>query len=183
MKFKTYDKKEYLDLKIEDLSEIENIVVNLNFEEDKNVFKPFVSSLTKSKSSKELKFIFIDTEKISEIRKYDELEYSLYPVINNEYTAYRTLVWCIGEMNMRKRAIRYGYSKNIDDYNEINSESSFPHLVILINGTTKLLKGPYAKEIEIMFSRLSALGNELGIHMILFASDRDTTNGLIGNAN
>lgn len=174
MRSKINAKKKGMDSKIEELFNVGNIVVDTNSNRE-DIFEPFVSSLTKSTNIKELKFIFIDTETTVSAGKYDELEYSLYPVISNEYTAYRTLTWCVAEMNMRRREVRYGYSKNIEEYNKINKEIPLPYLVILISDTAKLLKGSYAKEIGIMLCRLSALGKELGIHLILFTSDSDIT--------
>lgn len=156
---------------IKDLVDIPNILMSGATGTGKSVFlDSVISTLMTVKTSRELKFILIDPKMGYEMKVYERLPYALFPVINDPYTAYRTLVWCIGEMEMRQREIRYGYSSNIEEYNKKEGNPLMHYLVIIIDEFADLMLSEYSKEMEIMLSRLALAGKKLGIHLIISTS-------------
>ena len=163
-------------VRVKDLHSIPSILIAGSTGTGKSVFlDSVICTLMAGRTSKELKFVFIDPKMSYGMKAYERLPYTLFPVINDSYTAYRTLVWCVGEMEMRKREIKYGYSTNIEEYNKKDGNPQMPYIVIIIDEFANLMLSEYSKEIETMFARLASAGEKLGIHLILSTSSpRDT---------
>jgi len=161
---------------VKDLHSIPSILIAGSTGTGKSVFlDSVICTLMTFRTSKELKFVLMDSKIGCGMKAYERLPYALFPVIYDHYTAYRTLLWCVGEMEMRKREIKYGYSTNIEEYNNKVGNPLMPYLIIIIDEFADFMLSEYSKEIEIMLSRLALVGEKLGIHLILSTSiPRDT---------
>lgn len=165
-------------------SEGENITVNLR--EKLNIlvaggmysgvgmFKRIaLATLLKYNSPEDMKFILIDPVKIS-FFYFNNIEKSLlFPIIKENSNAVEILKWLQAETNRRIDILAKDNQPNIYSYNEKNTRSKIPSIVVFISELGELMD--YDKNVEYLLISILQMTKAVGIHLII-TTQRPTKN-------
>ena len=138
-----------------------------------------VSGLLMERSPAELRMLLIDPKRV-ELTPYNGVPHLLNPVIVEVDEVVSMLKGVINEMMNRYRQMEEIGVRNIDAYNERNSDEPMPFLLVVVDELADLMMTA-AADVEQSLCRLAQLGRATGIHLIL-ATQRpsvDVVTGLI----
>ena len=138
-----------------------------------------VSGLLMERSPAELRMLLIDPKRV-ELTPYNGVPHLLNPVIVEVDEVVSMLKGVINEMMNRYRQMEEIGVRNIEAYNERNSDEPMPFLLVVVDELADLMMTA-AADVEQSLCRLAQLGRATGIHLIL-ATQRpsvDVVTGLI----
>lgn len=134
----------------------------------------FILSLILRKPSQDVKFVLIDPKRI-EFSVYNNQEYMLAPVVDDNTQAVRTLEYLVGQMENRYQLLQENMCRNIKEYNE--RAGHLPYLVCVIDEFADLTSASpqAAKAVQLLAQKARACG----IHLIL-ATQRPSVDVVTG---
>ena len=138
-----------------------------------------VSGLLMERSPAELRMLLVDPKRV-ELTPYNGVPHLLNPVIVEVDEVVSMLKGVINEMMNRYRQMEEIGVRNIEAYNERNSDEPMPFLLVVVDELADLMMTA-AADVEQSLCRLAQLGRATGIHLIL-ATQRpsvDVVTGLI----
>lgn len=138
-----------------------------------------VSGLLMERSPAELRMLLVDPKRV-ELTPYNGVPHLLNPVIVEMDEVVSMLKGVINEMMNRYRQMEEIGVRNIEAYNERNSDEPMPFLLVVVDELADLMMTA-AADVEQSLCRLAQLGRATGIHLIL-ATQRpsvDVVTGLI----
>ncbi|MBM3231187.1 DNA translocase FtsK, partial [Candidatus Peregrinibacteria bacterium] len=140
----------------------------------------FLTSLLYQNAPHELKFIMIDPKRV-ELTPYDGIPHLLTPVITEAERALQALRWAVAEMGRRLHRFSETGSKNIDEYNEKQTEEEnvLPRVIIVIDELADLMMRQYRRDTETMIARISQMARATGMHLII-ATQRPSVDIITG---
>ena len=138
-----------------------------------------VSGLLMERSPAELRMLLVDPKRV-ELTPYNGVPHLLNPVIVEVDEVVSMLKGVINEMMNRYRQMEEIGVRNIEAYNDRNSDEPMPFLLVVVDELADLMMTA-AADVEQSLCRLAQLGRATGIHLIL-ATQRpsvDVVTGLI----
>lgn len=126
---------------------------------------------------REVKFLMIDP-KMVELSCYNALPHLISDVITDPKKVAVALRWVIDEMEERYRQLAGVGVKNIEKYNQLNKETPFPYVIVIIDELADLMAVARAS-VEDAVTRLAQLSRAVGIHLIL-ATQRPSVDVITG---
>lgn len=134
----------------------------------------FILSLIKRKTPKDVKFILIDPKRI-EFNVYNNQEYLLAPVVDDNALAVKTLDYLVEQMESRYQLLQENMCRNIKEYNE--RAGHLPYIVCVIDEFADLTSSNPAasKAVQLLAQKARACG----IHLIL-ATQRPSVDVVTG---
>lgn len=134
----------------------------------------FILSLILRKPSRDVKFVLIDPKRI-EFSIYNNQEYMLAPVVDDNALAVKTLEYLVGQMENRYQLLQENMCRNIKEYNE--RAGHLPYLVCVIDEFADLTSASpqAAKAVQLLAQKARACG----IHLIL-ATQRPSVDVVTG---
>jgi S-DNA-T family DNA segregation ATPase FtsK/SpoIIIE len=125
----------------------------------------------------EVKFLMIDP-KMVELSCYNALPHLISDVITDPKKVAMALRWVINEMEERYRQLAGIGVKNIERYNQLNKETPFPYVIVIIDELADLIAVARVS-VEDAVTRLAQLSRAVGIHLIL-ATQRPSVDVITG---
>lgn len=121
-----------------------------------------------------VKLILIDPKQV-EFSHYEGVKNLLRPIIIDHDTAYKTLDWCIDEMERRFDLLRRAKVNNITEYRK-----KLPFIVVVIDEFADLIT-TNKKQFQAKISNLAQKSRAVGIHLVIATQRPDTSiiNGVI----
>lgn len=140
----------------------------------------FLTALLFQNAPHELKFILIDPKRV-ELIPYDNIPHLLTPVITESEKALQALRWAVAEMGRRLHRFSEVGARNLDEYNEkqSNDEGLMPRIVIVIDELADLMMRQYRKDTEVMIARIAQMARACGMHLII-ATQRPSVDVITG---
>lgn len=140
----------------------------------------FLTALLFQNAPHELKFILIDPKRV-ELMPYDGIPHLLTPVITEAERALQALRWAVAEMGRRLHRFSEQGSRNLDEFNEKQTEESamLPRIVIVIDELADLMMRQYRKDTETMIARIAQMARACGMHLII-ATQRPSVDVITG---
>lgn len=140
----------------------------------------FLAALLFQNAPHELKFILIDPKRV-ELMPYDGIPHLLTPVITEAERALQALRWAVAEMGRRLHRFSEQGVRNIDEFNEKQTEEStmLPRIVIVIDELADLMMRQYRKDTETMIARIAQMARACGMHLII-ATQRPSVDVITG---
>ena len=128
-------------------------------------------------SPDEVKFILIDP-KMVELSGYNGIPHLMASVITEPSKAAAMLNWAVEEMETRYLAFADAGTRNIETYNDKNTQLKMPYIVIIIDELADLMMVA-PQEIESSVCRLAQKARAAGIHLVL-ATQRPSVDVITG---
>ncbi len=140
----------------------------------------FLTSLLYQNAPHELKLILIDPKRV-ELTPYDGIPHLLTPVITEAERALQALRWAVAEMGRRLHRFSDAGVRNIDEYNEKQTEEEnvIPRVVIVIDELADLMMRQYRRDTEMMISRIAQMARAAGLHLVI-ATQRPSVDVITG---
>lgn len=140
----------------------------------------FLISLLFQNAPHELKFILIDPKRV-ELMPYNGIPHLLTPVITESDKALQALRWAIAEMGRRLHRFSEAGVRNLDEYNEkqTDEEKKLPRIVIVIDELADLMMRQHRKDTETMIARIAQMARAVGMHLII-ATQRPSVDVITG---
>lgn len=140
----------------------------------------FLISLLFQNAPHELKFILIDPKRV-ELMPYNGIPHLLTPVITESDKALQALRWAIAEMGRRLHRFSEAGVRNLDEYNEkqTDEEKRLPRIVIVIDELADLMMRQHRKDTETMIARIAQMARAVGMHLII-ATQRPSVDVITG---
>ena len=140
----------------------------------------FLVSLLYQNAPHELKLILIDPKRV-ELMPYDGIPHLLTPVITEAERALQALRWAVAEMGRRLHRFSEAKARNIDEFNEQQSEEEgiLPRVVIVIDELADLMMRQYRRDTETMVARIAQMARATGMHLIV-ATQRPSVDVITG---
>lgn len=140
----------------------------------------FLISLLFQNAPHELKFILIDPKRV-ELMPYNGIPHLLTPVITESDKALQALRWAIAEMGRRLHRFSEAGVRNLDEYNEkqTDDEKRLPRIVIVIDELADLMMRQHRKDTETMIARIAQMARAVGMHLII-ATQRPSVDVITG---
>lgn len=140
----------------------------------------FLTSLLYQNAPHELKMILIDPKRV-ELMPYDGIPHLLTPVITEAERALQALRWAVAEMGRRLHRFSEAKARNIEEYNDIQTEEEhiLPRIVIVIDELADLMMRQYRRDTETMVSRIAQMARATGMHLII-ATQRPSVDVITG---
>jgi len=129
-------------------------------------------------NTERVKLTLIDPKWV-EFSAYSELSILDEPIIHELPDALASLVRACEEMDSRYQKLANAGARNIESYNQINSDSALKYKVIIIDEFSDLMMMQENKELEQVIVRLAQKGRAAGIHLIL-TTQRPTVDVVTG---
>lgn len=127
-------------------------------------------------SPQELRLVLVDPKRV-EFTNYNGIPHLLTPVVVNPEKAPGVLRWLISEMNRRLDVFRQTKVRNINEYNESQTDK-MPYIILAIDELANLM-ALAPMEIETALNQLAQMSRATGIHIIL-SLQRPSVNILTG---
>lgn len=147
----------------------------------KSIFiNTFISTLLFLKSPEDVRVLLIDPKRV-ELSVYNGIPHLLAPVIVDVEKTLPALEWLNSEMERRYKMLMAAKARNIEDYNDLSSESKTPKLpyILTIIDEYADVVAMCGKSIELSINRLAAKARAVGIHLIL-ATQRPSADVVTG---
>ncbi len=125
----------------------------------------------------DVKFLMIDP-KMVELSCYNALPHLISNVVTDPKKVAMALRWVISEMEERYRQLASTGVKNIERYNQLNRETPYPYVVVIIDELADLMAVARVS-VEDAVTRLAQLSRAVGIHLIL-ATQRPSVDVITG---
>ncbi|MDO8649329.1 MAG: DNA translocase FtsK 4TM domain-containing protein [Candidatus Peregrinibacteria bacterium] len=140
----------------------------------------FLGALLFQNAPHELKFILIDPKRV-ELMPYDGIPHLLTPVITEAERALQALRWAVAEMGRRLHRLSEQGVRNIDEFNEKQTEeaSALPRIVIVIDELADLMMRQFRRDTETMIARIAQLARAVGMYLII-ATQRPSVDVITG---
>lgn len=140
----------------------------------------FLSALLYQNAPHELKLILIDPKRV-ELMPYNGIPHLLTPVITEADKALQALRWTVAEMGRRLHRFSEQGVRNIDEFNEKQSDESLmlPRIVIVVDELADLMMRQYRRDTETMIVRISQMARATGMHLII-ATQRPSVDVITG---
>lgn len=140
----------------------------------------FLISLLFQNAPHELKLILIDPKRV-ELMPYNGIPHLLTPVITESEKALQSLRWAIAEMGRRLHRFSEAGVRNLDEYNEkqTEDEKKLPRIVIVIDELADLMMRQHRKDTETMIARIAQMARAVGMHLII-ATQRPSVDVITG---
>lgn len=140
----------------------------------------FLISLLYQNAPHELKLILIDPKRV-ELMPYDNIPHLLTPVITEAERALQALRWAVAEMGRRLHRFSEAGVRNLDEFNEKQSEEEdvLPRIVIVIDELADLMMRQYRRDTETMVARIAQMARATGMHLII-ATQRPSVDVITG---
>ncbi|MDD5750958.1 MAG: DNA translocase FtsK [Candidatus Peribacteraceae bacterium] len=140
----------------------------------------FLTSLLYQNAPNELKLILIDPKRV-ELTPYDGIPHLLTPVISESEKALQALRWAVAEMGRRLHRFSDAGARNIDEYNEKQTEESdmLPRIVVVVDELADLMMRQYRRDTETMIARIAQMARAVGMHLII-ATQRPSVDVITG---
>lgn len=140
----------------------------------------FLTALLFQNAPDQLKLILIDPKRV-ELMPYDGIPHLLTPVITESEKALQALRWAVAEMGRRLHRLSEAGARNIDEYNEKQSEDEniLPRIVVVIDELADLMMRQFRRDTEMMVARLAQMARAVGIHLII-ATQRPSVDVITG---
>jgi len=140
----------------------------------------FLTALLYQNAPHELKFILIDPKRV-ELMPYDGIPHLLTPVITEAEKALQALRWAVAEMGRRLHRFSEVGARNIDEYNEgqTDEENVLPRIVIVIDELADLMMRQFRRDTETMVARIAQMARAVGMHLII-ATQRPSVDVITG---
>ncbi len=136
-----------------------------------------ILSLLYRDSPNDLKFLMIDP-KMVELMPFNGLPHLLCPVVTDAKKAAVALNWVVSEMESRYVLLSKAGARNIEAYNDKNSEEKIPYIIVVVDEFADLMSVA-RDQIENAITRLAQLSRAVGIHLIL-ATQRPSVDVITG---
>ncbi len=134
-------------------------------------------SLLYHNTPEDLKLILVDPKRV-ELSHYNDIPHLLTPVITEAKKTVNSLKWIVGEMDRRYKLLQAHGARNIQSYNEKNTESHLPKIVLVIDELADLM-AVAAREVEASIVRLAQMARAVGIHLVV-ATQRPSVDVITG---
>jgi len=140
----------------------------------------FLTALLYQNAPHQLKLILIDPKRV-ELMLYDQIPHLLTPVITESEKALQALRWAVAEMGRRLHRFSEAGARNIDEYNEKQSDddTKLPRIVIVIDELADLMMRQLRRDTELMVTRIAQMARATGIHLII-ATQRPSVDVITG---
>ncbi|TSC78913.1 MAG: DNA segregation ATPase FtsK/SpoIIIE, S-DNA-T family [Candidatus Peregrinibacteria bacterium Gr01-1014_25] len=140
----------------------------------------FLSALLYQNAPDDLKFILVDPKRV-ELMPYNGIPHLLTPVITDADKALQALRWAVAEMGRRLHRFSENGVRNIDEYNEKQTDDStlLPRIVIVIDELADLMMRQYRRDTETMIVRIAQMARATGMHLII-ATQRPSVDVITG---
>ena len=140
----------------------------------------FLISLLYQNAPDQLKLILIDPKRV-ELVPYDGIPHLLTPVITEAEKALQALRWAVAEMGRRLHRFSEQGVRNIDEYNEIQTEEEnvIPRVVIVIDELADLMMRQFRRDTEMMVVRIAQMARATGMHLVI-ATQRPSVDVITG---
>ena len=138
---------------------------------------PSASPLILRSTPDEVKLILIDPKKV-EMLPYANMPHLLCPVVIDPKKANNALKKVVVEMDRRYELFANNGVRNIDAYNNVNSENKLYKLVVIIDELADLMLA-CSKEVEESIQRITQLARAAGIYLIV-ATQRPSVDVITG---
>ena len=136
-----------------------------------------IMSLILRSTPDEVKLILIDPKKV-EMLPYANMPHLLCPVVIDPKKANNALKKVVVEMDRRYELFANNGVRNIDAYNNVNSENKLYKLVVIIDELADLMLA-CSKEVEESIQRITQLARAAGIYLIV-ATQRPSVDVITG---
>jgi S-DNA-T family DNA segregation ATPase FtsK/SpoIIIE len=166
---------------VADLSEMPHLLIAGATGSGKSVcMNTFLTALLFQNAPHELKFILIDPKRV-ELMPYDGIPHLLTPVITEAERALQALRWAVAEMGRRLHRFSEEGARNIEEYNEKQTEEEFalPRIIIVIDELADLMMRQYRRDTETMVARIAQMARAVGMHLII-ATQRPSVDVITG---
>lgn len=139
-----------------------------------------LTSLMFQNAPHELKLILIDPKRV-ELMPYSGIPHLLTPVITEAEKALQALRWAVAEMGRRLHRFSEQGARNLDEYNEKQTEemTKLPRIVIIVDELADLMMRQYRKDTEMMIARIAQMARAVGMHLII-ATQRPSVDVITG---
>jgi S-DNA-T family DNA segregation ATPase FtsK/SpoIIIE len=134
-------------------------------------------SLLYHNTPEDLKLILVDPKRV-ELSHYNDIPHLLTPVITEPKKTVNSLKWIVGEMDRRYKLLQAHGVRNIQGFNEKNTESHLPKIVLVIDELADLMSVA-AREVEASIVRLAQMARAVGIHLVV-ATQRPSVDVITG---
>ena len=136
-----------------------------------------IMSLILRATPEEVKMILVDPKKV-EMLPYSNMPHLLCPVVTDPKKASNALKKVVAEMDKRYDLFAQSGVRNIDSYNNINSNNKLYKLVVIIDELADLMLVA-SKEVEESIQRITQLARAAGIYLIV-ATQRPSVDVITG---
>ena len=140
----------------------------------------FLTALLFQNAPDQLKLILIDPKRV-ELMPYDGIPHLLTPVITESEKALQALRWAVAEMGRRLHRLSEAGARNIDEYNEKQTEEEnvLPRIVIVVDELADLMMRQFRRDTETMVARIAQMSRAVGMHLII-ATQRPSVDVITG---
>lgn len=163
---------------VTDLSQMPHLLIAGSTGSGKSVcINSIITSIIYHSSPKDVKLMLIDP-KVVELSVYNGIPHLRTEVVTDMKKAQGTLNWAVREMEARYQLFAGARVRNIEGYNQINSEKKLPYILVIVDEFADLMNVA-AKEVEVLIQRLTQKARAAGIHLIL-ATQRPSADVITG---
>ena len=140
----------------------------------------FLTALLFQNAPDQLKLILIDPKRV-ELMPYNDIPHLLTPVITDSEKALQALRWAVAEMGRRLHRFSEAGSRNIDEFNEAQTDESemIPRIVIVIDELADLMMRQFKRDTETMIVRIAQMARAVGMHLVI-ATQRPSVDVITG---
>lgn len=140
----------------------------------------FLTALLYQNAPHELKFILVDPKRV-ELMPFNGIPHLLTPVITEAEKALQALRWAVAEMGRRLHRFSEIGVRNIEEYNEKQTEESamLPRIVVVIDELADLMMRQFRRDTETMIVRIAQMARAVGMHLII-ATQRPSVDVITG---
>ena len=136
-----------------------------------------ISCLIMEKTPAEIQLLLIDPKRV-ELTPFNGIPHLITPVVVENDKVVNLLKGLIQEMMDRYRVMEENGTRNIESYNQKNTRSKMPYIVVAIDELADLMMTA-AFDVEQSICRLAQLGRATGIHLII-ATQRPSVDVITG---
>lgn len=136
-----------------------------------------LTSLLYRNSPSEMRLILVDPKQV-EMAPYEDIPHLLTPIITEPEKTISALKWAVNEMERRYTLLAEQKLRDIQTFNQKNSEEAMPYIVIVIDELADLMMVA-ARDVEALIVRLAQKARAVGIHLVL-ATQRPSVDVITG---
>lgn len=163
---------------VTDLSQMPHLLIAGSTGSGKSVcINSIITSIIYHSRPQDVKLMLIDP-KVVELSVYNGMPHLRTEVVTDMKKAQGTLNWAVREMEARYQLFAGARVRNIEGYNQMNSEKKLPYILIIVDEFADLMNVA-AKEVEVLIQRLTQKARAAGIHLIL-ATQRPSADVITG---
>lgn len=136
-----------------------------------------ILSILYNSSPDMVRLVLIDP-KVVELNQYNGIPHLLIPVVTDPKKATNALNWAVQEMTRRYKTFAENGVRDIDGYNQKNSDNKIPYIVIIIDELADLMMVA-PNDVEDAICRLAQMARAAGLHLII-ATQRPSVDVITG---